>query len=60
MGGLRGGNMRRSEVADLDIVLIAQEDVRGLDVAMDYAVLVGVIQGPAAFEHQHRDFANGQ
>ena len=40
---------RQSEVRNPDLSLAIQEEVRGLDVAMNDAVLVGVVQRPATW-----------
>ena len=44
-----------AEVADLDVVALGQQDVGRLDVAVDHAVLEGVVERAAHLEdHQHR------
>jgi hypothetical protein len=49
------GDLGRAEVADLDVVALGKQDVRGLDVAMDHAVLERVVERAAHLEdHQHR------
>ena len=53
--GLLALDHRRAEVRDLDVALAANEDVGGLDVAMDDALVLRVFQRLAAFVDDLRD-----
>ncbi len=55
-GHRRGGHVRHAEVHDLHRAVFLDEDVGGLDVAVDDARLVGVRE-PGQHLHDHRDLA---
>ena len=49
--GLAAHQLRQAEVGDLHPALLVEQDVFGLDVAVDHAVVVGVLQGLADLRH---------
>ncbi len=51
---------RQAEIGDLHVVLIIDQDVGRLDVAMDDALPVGVVQRHAAFENDADRAVDGQ
>ena len=48
--------LRDAEVGDLDPALLVEQHVLRLDVAMDHAVVVGVLQGVADLRHDGQGF----